>query len=360
MLKQIIASIIKNISFFTPLLNDANSINDIIFGINVSTITLDDPVDPRLTVGRKFNITDALFMNEIVSITPVIDIGYKIETSVNHDVSFLYDVPTTVYIKGFDGAWDDIFNVISVDSPTELTIETDLPAPTGTGYLLEDRYGTIRGEQTIIGVTNDTITFSTTTPFQLYDLTDAKINYNYRITTAYDEESALRHYNERSTSKKPWAFLIYNEAIPSKDNTIDSDSVASYTRVNAISQTVDINFSILVVVDCSDYNTSQAIQDQLIDFRFPLLKSVLGLKIEFADYLNNERYLVAFAGDSPAVYTGAYYGHTYNFQTQLIISTNETIDNLDTVALRTMDIDLYMEPDDYENVKKTIHMEFPT
>lgn len=359
MLNQIIASIISNISYYSTLLNDTNDITNITFGVNVATVTLSDTVDTSLIIGRKFNITGALFKNEIVSLTPVLG-GYIVETIVNHDLTYLYDCPTTAQLTGFGGAWDDTFTVSSVDSPTTFTITTNLSAPTGTGYFLEDRYGTVRGEQTIIGVTSNTITFSTTTPFQLYDLTNAKINFNYRITTAFDEESALRHYNERVSSKKPWAFLIYGNALPSKDNTIDSDSIASYAKIDAISQMVDINFSILVILDSSDHNTSQVIQNQLIDFRFPLLKGVLGLRIDFEDYLNNQKYLVAFAGDAPAIYTGAYYGHSYNFQTQLIVSTAETIDNRDTAALRTMDIDLYLEGDNYEKIKKEIHIEFPT
>lgn len=357
MLNQIIASMIANIADYSTLLNDSNPITNIVFGVGDATITLQNTLS-NLFVGNTFIIRDALFKNEIVALTPVIGVGYQVETTVNHDLSENFQ--TTVDIVGFGGAWDDTFTIVSVDSPTEFTISTALGAPAGTGYILEDRFGTIRGSQQITAITSNTITFATTTPFQPYDLTDAVINYNYRITSVFNEESAIKHYNLRASQKKTWAYVIYENSDVSKDNTIDSDSIGKHTKVDTFSQELAVNFNVLVIKDNSDNNTTKDIQNELLSFRFPLLKSVLGLRIKFANYENAERYMVSFVGDSPAFYAGAYYAHLYSFQTQLIISTSETIEEKNTAALRNFDIDLFLEFDNYTQIKKEIDMEFPT
>jgi hypothetical protein len=360
MLGQIITSIITNIPDYSTLLNDTNQITNISFGVSDATITLNDTVDAGLTVGKYFIITGALFKNEIVSLTPVVGVGYQVETTVNHDLS--EDYHDTVQITGFGGSWDDTFTIVSVDSPKEFTISTSLGAPVGTGYILEDRYNTIRGVQTITGATSSTLTFDTTTPFKVYDLTNAVINYNPRITAVYDIESAQRHFNPREGSyqNKPWAYVIYDSSAASKDTTIDSDARARHTKLEAVSQELDLDFDVVIFKENSERNTVRIVQDELLEFRYALLKSLLGLRIDFTNYANNERYIVSFLGDSPALYAGAYYAHAYSFQTQLLITTEETIENKDTAALRSFDIDLFLGFDDYEKVKKEIDMDFPS
>jgi hypothetical protein len=331
---------IANIADFSSLLNDSNPITDVVFGVGDATITVQNTLPSNLLTGNNFIIRNALFKNEIVSLTPVIGTGYQVETLVNHDLT--EDFQETVQITGFGGAWDDTFTVVSVDGQKTFTISTALSAPTGTGFVLEDRFGTIRGAQVITSLTATTITFATTTPFQVYDLTSATANYNYRITSVFDLESAEKHYNERTSQNKPWAYLIYSDSLVSKDNTIDSDSIGRHTKLEAFSQQLDINFDILIIKDNSDKNTTRAVQDELLDFRYALGKSVLGYRVIFDNYTNSSRYLISFLGDSPAFYAGAYYGHLYSFQTQLIIDTFDTVDERNVAALRDFDIDLFL------------------
>ena len=354
-----------NIADYSTLLNDSNPITNVSFGVGEATITLQDTLPSNLTAGNAFIIRNALYKNEIVSLTPIVGVGYVVETSVNHDLT--EEFQDTVQITGFGGAWDSTFDVVSVDTQTTFTISTSLAAPVGTGYVLENRYGTISlepnegitGAQTVSSVTSNTITFATTTPFQNYDLTNATANYGYRVTGAYNIESAQRHYNQRESLKKSWAYIIYDGSDVSKDNTIDSDSIGRHTKKDAFSQELILNFDILVLKDASDRNSAMRLQDELLDFRYPLLKSLLGLNITFENYVNSQLYFVSFLGDTPALYAGAYYGHLYSFQTQLVISTCETVENKNIAALRDFDIDLFLEFDNYEQVKKEIDMDFP-
>jgi hypothetical protein len=347
---------IANIADYSSLLNDSNPITNVVFGVGDATITVQDTLPSTLEVGKVFIIRNALFKNEIVSLTPIIGVGYQAETLLNHDLTENFQ--EIVQIIGFGGAWDDTFTIVSVDGQKTFTFSTTLGAPVGTGYILEDRFGTIRGVQTITAITATTITFAITTPFQVYDFTNGiTANYNYRITSNFDEESAKRHYNERTSANNAWAYVLYDGSLVSKDNSIDSDSFGRHTKIEAFSAELDINFSILIIKDNSDKNTTREIQDELLDFRFALCKSVLGYRIIFDNYTNSSRYLISLLGDSPAFYEGAYYGHLYSFQTQLIISTNDTVDNKNVSALKDFDIGLFLEFDNYEKLKKEIEID---
>lgn len=357
MLKQIIQSLILNIDNYTDLFHDSNAVTDIVFGVGEATITLNDTLPSTLSVGKNFKIQNALFKNEIVSLTPIIGTGYQAETIVNHDLT--EGSQTTVEITGFGGSWDDTFYIISVDSPNQFTFSTGLEAPVGTGYILEDRYGTIRGIQQIKSFTSNTITFDTDTPFTLYDLTNIYINYNYRIGCVYNTESAVKHYNQISTFNKAVIYLIYDSSTASKDVNIDTDSIARFTKTEEISQLIDQNFYLFVIMDNSDENNILNVQNEMLELRFALFKSLIGLTIDYPDFSNSLLFKIVYTGDSPAVYNGAYYGHLFSFQNQLIIGEDETVENTDISAFRNLDLGLFLQFDNYEEVKKTISIDLP-
>jgi len=356
MISQIIKSMIFNIADYSNKLNDYNVITGVNSDSGSILLTCEDDIDSNLLEGNYILITGALFKNELESLTAVTG-GYLVETTVNHDLT--EDFQTTINLVGFGGSWDDTFVIASINGPKTFTITTSLSSPAGTAYLLENRYGSIRGFQIITAIDGKTLTFASDTSFLLYDLTNAKINYNYRITSVFDDEAAIAHYNANSTTDKAWAYILYDGTIASKDVNIDSDSIAKMSRVDAISQEIIIGFSILVIEGSSNYNTSQVVQNSLINFRYPILKSIYGLQINFDNYLNADRQGVVFLGDSAASYKGGIYLHIYNFQTQLYLTVYETIENNASAAMRSIDLSLLLEYDDYTNTKKEVKIILP-
>ena len=307
-----------------------------------------------LSVGDYINIKDVISVNPISSVS--LDSGVvTATTTVYHDLTSTFH--ETINLSGFNNVADGNYPLLSVPTGLTFTFAND-DLPTGTGQLNENRIDGINGRYAVSSITDKTkFRISSTTVFTSFIVSSGKVMARIRISGLVSEDLLEKYYTEHEANEY-WAFVIPLPTIASFDRKIQSDAKQKKQSSDEILTECVNPFSVFVVAPSINTIGGRYISDDMVDIRTAICKSLVGVKFD-SGFTESEKYITTFSGDGFFNYVGAYYIHRFEFENVYLFGQEDAVDLPDTRAFRRFEIDIKMEFDDYDLVKKSIDGDLP-
>lgn len=339
--------ILKHIMTYLPRLTDLFNTN-----VNVSgQIIAGSPQILRINydnhgfdVGKGIVLANALIDNSIIAKTfyPDDDI-LRLTTNKTHDLTFAYEDNLNegkIELRGFtDSNLNGFHELIAVASSTvfDISYTSDITL-NGNEVLREIREIGIEGifeVSNVIDVNNFEVELTGLPEFDILPIPQLQLSYNYNMEIVADIDRAEQLYTKNTSNS---LFVIMENCIASKDQRIDSDSIALPTVQNLQRQRTLNDFSIVVFLPTkNDLSGSKAVQLCWTDIFTYMLNTMTGVKFEDFD---NSQFLTVFKEHGQTRYNNAYYGHAYTFEYSFDIQESESFIAKfpRTVAFRRVDV----------------------
>lgn len=298
-----------------------------------------------LTVGQGCIITGAVTPVAIATFTRAGTVG-TIVTSADHDVT-LGSVASADVEGANEAEFNGSFVITGVSNRRTILVEMADAGPTAaTGTLLltngESALGQYNGAFTVDSVpTTTTFTYTLRKAVHSPALGTPTVKHSARITSAATIDRIVDMYTEDPPGEY-WLFVVTGDVLASKSREVRSDAVDNIQRTEYFRQQLTQDVTLYLVVPSSD-ETSGALARDVAEALFkPICQSILLAKFDSL-LTNGALRPLQFVAHGFAVYTSAYYMHSFGFQQVAELGFDDTIGYDEDVAFR--DIDLSIGPD---------------
>lgn len=334
--ETIIGELQDRLASYTDLFTEQVSISSLTR--SSTTVTAVTSAVHGLTTGRYVNVIDAKSPILITSITRS-ETTATVVTATDHDYTEGFGM--TAEIVGADQSdYNGTFDIVTVPNRRTFTyVVSGSPATpaTGTIYVLNNVSTGYNGRHQVTIIDTTTFTYEITqtplSPAQGSPIARIGI----RVTGAVSAQSALNGYTKQS-SDNYYAFVILGDCVTSKDRSDPTDATQTYISGQEFRQRVICPFDVMVIKPTTTEIAAREARDDMNDVAVALFRSLLRTKL--TDGLtNNQQFGTVFTGHGFAAYNGAYYVHSFGFETQLDVVYEDTINPDFSVAFRDIALD---------------------
>ena len=347
-----IADIVIQLAKILPIISDryTSSVDVSTISGNGTAATVTTSSSHSLVVGSPVIITNVAIDTGITTVSLLGNIA-TIETATNHDLTLGWPPHKTVTLSGFtDTAWNDSFTLTKVQNRRKFSIDaTSLIAPvlTGSEILKELVTGGFNGPQQVLTVPDNT-TFTFSSSFST-DASGGQVVTELRIAGAVSGARAEAEYTKQKNDKDVWIFVTQPDNVSiSKDRRALGDAISEQGATTSFQLDILDGFTVWAFIHAknskaglgpSDLARDSILRDLLLSVQ--RFKPASGLADETPSR-------VVLSSHGQAVYNGSYYAHQFIFQIPLRMSIKDTIDIVETVAFR--DVDLTIENNESASV----------
>ena len=235
---------------------------------------------------------------------------------------------------------------------------TGTPVTPATGSnirIIQNFAAGYNGVHQVTGITSDTFTYEVAKDLgSPAEGNNIRAHTRPRISHLVEPARMIESYTKQPPDNA-WAYIILGASNASRDVYTNSDLLAEYMWSADYRQTVDQDFSVLVILP-----TKQTIgAGDIVDFFNQemnkwLIKSLVGIKFQSA-FTNDVQYMCICDGNSPFLYTGAYYIHEYRFRQSYYLTLEDAADIDTSVAF--LDLELKIENDTRELTDDKVNLD---
>jgi hypothetical protein len=341
---------------FTTKFNESVTIIGVV-DIGSGVFEIETSAVHGLEAGNYINIRGVLAVNSITSITYDSDSEIVVaDTTVDHDLSTGFQ--DVVNISGFGAITDGEFTFVSAITASQFSFSSAIE-PTGLGQINEDRIDGINGRYEVDSITSTTkfrITSETVFTSFKFESTSVMVS-EIRVSGASTVDRLIKYYSE-NTINDYWAIVIPDATVVSFSRRINSDAKQKFQRSDEIQYECIQTYSIYVLAPATDTISGRFLVDEMVDIRAALCKALVGVKFD-SGFSDSDKYIMTFNGDDFFDYVGAYYVHKFDFETVFNFSPEDAVGLADNKAFREFNINIKMEFDSFDLVKKTIAGKLP-
>lgn len=301
--------------------------------------------DHGLQSGRAVALTGAITRIPLTALSRSGTVG-SLTTYMDHDLTELI-APTISISNANEAEFNGTFNVIAILNRRNITFEMADAGPTqatGSPYLL-DAENVFRN----YNMTFEVKDAPSTSSFRLYEgnsnlyAPEGTIvaRARPRIASAVNPDRMMDAYSQKDEDEL-WMFVILGPVVASKNRAVGSDAVDNLNHGVEFRQQLLQDFSVYVVIPCSNEIGAANARDTAEDLFRPICRSLVGIAFDSGLYVG-EQGRVHFVQHGPYVYNTAFYVHEYAFQQVVDMTYDDTVGPNDDVAFR--DLDFTMDPD---------------
>ena len=340
---MIASDVVNQLALLLPVLSDKFTTNLSVTSLTRSgtTVTAITAAVHGLTVGAQANIVGAQTPISIGTLTRAGVVGTLI-TDADHDMT--EGVFTEVEIvDATEAEFNDTFTLLRVLNRRTVTFTmADSGATTATGSpLLLNGSSPLQAYNGLQNVT----AVPTTTTLQ-YEISDSTL---YTPASGTIEARTLPRVSAAVSigrvvdayTKQPqddlWAFVVLGDVFASKSRSIDSDATDNLQRGNEYRQQIIQPFTIVIFIPASQEIAGRNARDIAEGLFRPVCRSILFSKFDSGLFVGDQN-PVQFVDHGFAAYNGAFYVHTFNFQTVADITFDDTVGYDLDVAFRDISL----------------------
>lgn len=305
----------------TDYFSETLSVSTIVASGGTATVTTSSP--HGLTTGYSVSIIGA---EQNTPLTAVSKDGlvFTFTTTTAHDLTYGYPGYETVNLSGFtDGAWNDSFTLMAVDSRTTFKVKSTntLPSLNTNEVLPEARMDGINGYYSVTVV--DTTSFAVTGDFLDGSYYNATAKTSARIAGSVTINMALEKYTKHSLDDM-WLFVVAGDGGVSKDRTVTSDARVSVGGGDMKLTVVD-GFSVYAVKNTTNESAAASSLDiARHELLGPIVSSLFGVRLD-TGVTATGIYPVMFLGHGLEEYDRAYLVYRYDFEFAYELSSSDSV-----------------------------------
>jgi len=340
----------------TNRFHEQQVISSLVVAGGIATVTL--PNNHLLKTNDIVTIQGARINNPILS-TSIVSNGIEATCTNNHDLTLNFgpEPVNEVDISGFTN-YPSPQSLVDVNGPdTFIFAGTD--APIGSGILLEDRIDDINGRKQITVTGAKTFTYSTTTAFTSFELTNALAISKIRVSGALTADALVEFYTKQTKSTDFWAFVVNGDLNISHDRNIPTDANTRFNQSEFFFGEAIQPFSVYILVPSSGTISGRLAGDEIFDIRRALYKTLAGVQFDSGLASEEKRLLTSPFSDGFFAYAGAYYVHEFIFETVFKFYDSDAVDPADSAAFRRYEGEIKLEFDEFDLVKKVLDLDLP-
>lgn len=348
-LDDVIRQLQSELPKYTDDFHTINVITNASIDAGVMTLTLED----ENVEDTYINVLD---LKAELSATGVdegdVDGEYDISFDGWHDqtLSYIEKAADVEKYLTFVGDFEGSCLLKDVPNNNTVTIESD-SEPTGDFRLLENLG--YSGRKSVTWTDSQTLTYDVDFDHDP-NWENGVVQSNIRIDgVSSDADIVNLLENNAIRLTKNTLFVVMNEASASKSRFTYSDAYNRKEYKDDLAIEVVQTISLYAVIPTQTYTTPRTAINYIYELRPYLIKSLHGSLFD-TGFIADSKFLTTYLGDAGEQYNKSYYVHRFDFETVWNIERDDSLDIQDTRAFRTFEIDLKMEFDDYEDVKKSI------
>lgn len=308
---------------------------------NGTTVTATTTAAHGLAVNKSVNIVGAQTPIEVISVTRVGIVG-TVNTKTDCDMT--EGAFTAVELSGANEAeFNGTFTLLRVLNRREITFviaDSGPTSSTGSPLLLNGSspLQSYNGLKKVTAVPTPTTFEYEITNGTLFTPASGTITAKVRprISGAVNDERLVEAYTKQPPSDA-WLFVIMNDAVASKNRTLDIDGTDNIQRTQHFKQFISQTVSLYVVIPASETIGGRQSRDRAEELFRPICQSILFAK--FDSLLASGQYnALMFNEHGFHAYNTAFYIHRYTFELQLLMGIDDTVGADEDVAFRDIEM----------------------